>query len=163
MTLLGSSVPGDFRYQPRRPAFSADGRFVVFLSNAETPAPGFDNPGGVDQVVLFDRVAGTSTLVTASSAAAGQASQGGLPAISADGRWIDFTSYALDLLPGVTTDGVYQYDRESGTLALVAPGIANAVLAAGGQPFAFQSTVPGLVPRDFNGIRDDVFLFSPTP
>jgi Tol biopolymer transport system component len=163
VTLLGSSVPLGRAYQPRRPALSADGRFIVFLSNARTPVPGFDNPNGNDQVVLYDRVAGTSTLVTASSVAAGQASQGGLPAISADGRWIDFTSYALDLLPGVTTDGVYQYDRESGALALVAPGIANAVLASGGQPFAIQSTFSGLVRRDFNGVDNDVFLFSPAP
>ena len=163
VTLLSSSVPLVRPYQPRRPALSADGHFIVFLSKARTPVPGFDNPDGNDQVVLYDRVAGTSTLVTASSVAAGQASQGGLPAISADGRWIDFTSYALDLLPGVTTDGVYQYDRLSGTLALVAPGIANAVLASGGQPFAFQSTFSGLVPRDFNGVDNDVFLFSPTP
>ncbi|HEY0558604.1 MAG TPA: hypothetical protein VGG20_30405 [Thermoanaerobaculia bacterium] len=164
LTLLSSSVAALGRpYQPRRPALSADGHFIVFLSNARTPVPGFDNPEGNDQVVLYDRVAGTSTLVTASSAAAGQASQGGLPAISADGRWVDFTSYALDLLPGVTTDGVYQYDRLSGTLAFVAPGVANAILASGGRPVAFQSTFPGVVPRDFNGVDNDVFLFSQVP
>jgi len=163
VTLLGSSLPFIRGYPPRRPALSADGHFIVFLSNARTPVPEFDNPDGNDQVVLYDRVAGTSTLVTASAVVAGQASQGGLPAISPDGRWIDFTSYAQDLLPGVVTEGVYQYDRLSGTLALVAPGIANAVLASGGRPLAFQSTFPGLVPRDFNGVDNDVFLFSPAP
>jgi Tol biopolymer transport system component len=165
VTLLGSSSPGGPGYAPRLPALSTDGGFIVFLSNARTPAPGFDNPGGGDQVVLYDRVAGTTTLVTASALAAGQASEGGAghPAITPDGRWVDFTSYAEDLLPGVTTEGVFQYDRESGTLALVAPAIANAVLATGGGSVAFQSTASNLVPRDFNGVRNDVFLFTPAP
>src|SRR4029077_4224093 len=149
-------APGGPALSPLLPALSADGVFIVFLSNARTPAPGFDNPGG-DQVVLYDRVAGTTTLVTASALAAGQASEGGAgrPAITPDGRWVDFTSYAEDLLPGVTTDGVFQYDRESGSLARAAPAIANAVLATGGRSVAFQSTASNLVPRDFNGVRDD--------
>ncbi len=165
VTLLGSSSPGGPGYSPRLPALSADGGFIVFLSNARTPAPGLDNPGGGDQVVLYDRVAGTATLVTASALAAGQASEGGAghPAITPDGRWVDFTSYAEDLLPGVTTAGVFQVDRESGSLALVAPAIANAVLATGGRSLAFESTASNLVPRDFNGVRDDVFLFTPAP
>jgi Tol biopolymer transport system component len=165
VTLLGVSSLLVRNFVPRLPTLSTDGGRVAFLSNAETPAPGFDNPGGGDQVVLYDRVAGTTTLVTASALAAGQASEGGAgrPAITPDGRGVDFTSYAEDLLAGVTTEGVFQYDRESGTLALVAPAIASAVLATGGRSVAFQSTASNLVPRDFNGVRDDVFLFSPAP
>ncbi len=155
------------------PALSADGRFVAFLSNAETPVPGFDNPTGGFQAVLYDRVAGAFTLVTASASAPGQASQGNTLslAITPDGHWVTFDG-AADVLPGAAgvpaeADGIFRYDRLSGavsTVALASPAFSSLLLpSADGRSVAFESAASDLVARDFNGVRDDVFLAVLTP
>jgi Tol biopolymer transport system component len=170
--LLGASDINSRAFPILEPVLSADGRFVAFLTNAETPAPGFDNPSHTFQVILYDRVAGTSILVTASASAAGQASLGstGALAITPDGRWVVFSG-ATDVLPGAAGDpadlagGIFRYDRTSGAIAAIAlatPAFGSALVpSADGRSVAFESATPNLVPRDFNGIRTDVFLFSP--
>ena len=177
VTLLGGSIRSGRLAPPCQPTLNADGRFTVFLSNAEIPAPGFTNPTLANQVVLYDRIAGTSTLVTASALTPGQASTGGAgdPAISPDGRYIAYASGASDLVaPGRSGYGVgiYLYDRVTGTTTAVTPAPAvpspytyAAVprLSADGRSIAFESQAAHLVPRDFNGIRTDVFLFTRTP
>jgi Tol biopolymer transport system component len=154
VTLLGGSRSNT--YPPCQTALSADGRWAAFLSNADHPAPGFDNPAGTPQVVLYDRVAGTSTLVTASALVPGQASQGSArdPAISPDGRYVAYVS-----------GGLYLYDRVAGTTIAVTPAPDAAVprLGADGRSIAFESRAAGVVPRDFNGARTDVFLFTRNP
>ncbi len=154
ITLAGVSDLPIRGYAPRRPALSADGRWLVFLSNAETPAPGFDNPGHADQVVLFDRVTGARTLLTPSALVPGQADQAdaALPAITPDGRWIAFQVFGA---------GLYLYDRLAGTASLVAATEGNALLLSDdGREIALESALSNLVPRDYNGVRRDVFLFS---
>ena len=177
VTLLGGSIRLNRPYSPCQAALSADGRWIAFLSNADHPAPGFDNPAGTPQVVLYDRVAGTSTLVTASALVPGQASQGGsaYPAISPDGRYVAYVGGASDLVaPGRSGYGIglYLYDRVAGTTTAVTPApavsspYADAAvprLSADGRSIAFESHAAHLVPRDFNGIRNDVFLFTRTP
>jgi Tol biopolymer transport system component len=163
VTLLGGSIRPNRPYSPCQAALSADGRWIAFLSNADHPAPGFDNPAGTPQVVLYDRVAGTSTLVTASALVPGQASQWGGrdPAISPDGRYIAYVS-----------GGLYLYDRVAGTTTAVTPAPAVSSpytdaavprFSANGRSIAFESHAAHLVPRDFNGVRTDVFLFTRTP
>ncbi len=176
VTLLGGSTRSGRFAPPCQPTLSADGRWVAFLSNAETPAPGFDNPARTLQIVLYDRIAGTSTLVTSSVLAPGEGSQGGAfnPAISPDGRYVAYAGNGLDLVaPGQTSSGnaVYLYDRVAGTTTPVTPlppvysflgGFAPR-LSADGRSVAFESSAPNLVPRDFNGFRTDAFLFTRTP
>jgi Tol biopolymer transport system component len=145
ITLLSTSVGvGD-----RHPSVSADGRWITFLSNA--------NPEGTDQVVLYDRIAGTSTAVTA-----GQGTAVG-PTITPDGGKIVFSDDAPDLLPDLTgaVDRIYEYDRDAATLSLIAPGTGSPLPSADGRAVAFETTAP-LAPRDFNG-RQDVYLFTQTP
>jgi Tol biopolymer transport system component len=172
VTFLGGSSRVPHGFQPRQPALSADGRQVAFLTNAETPAPGFDNPGRTDQVVLYDRIAATRTLLTPSALLSGQASQGtaASPLLTPDGRYVAFASSG-DLLPGDSaTDGLFLYDRIAGVTSLVARvpystlalrGASAPQLRADGRSLAFQSRWSGLVPGDFNGVRDDVFLATP--
>lgn len=89
----------------------------------------------------------------------------GHPSISADGRYVVFTSNNA-LVPGDTngmTD-VYMRDRVSGTTQLVSltstGGIAlsggsyNARISADGSAVAFVSSAIDLVPGDTNGVRD---------
>jgi Tol biopolymer transport system component len=144
-TVAGTTVGlGD-----RHPSVSADGRWITFLSN--------DNPTGRDQVVLYDRVAGTATAVTAGQGTAAS------PTITPDGGKIVFSDDAPDLLPDLAgaVDRIYEYDRDAAALSLIAPGTGSPLPSADGRAVAFESTTP-LAPHDFNG-RQDVYLFTRTP
>ena len=155
LTLVGTSASeGD-----RPLALSGDGRWLAFLSHRQA-LPGVSNPGGTDQLYLYDHVARTAVLVTRAAGSALQASHGSAasPALSADGRWLAFASDAPDLLAG-GKPGVFLFDRMAGTLTAVAsaPGDVPAV-SDDGRVVAFESATP-LVAGDYNG-RADVFAWS---
>src|SRR2546430_16487541 len=86
------------------PAIAADGRFVAFASDA-TNLVGRDTNGAVD-VFVHDRVTGATKRVSVSStgAQANDDSFAGFfaPAVSADGRFVAFSSDATNLVPGDT-------------------------------------------------------------
>jgi hypothetical protein len=88
------------------PSISADGRYVVFRTQANNLVDGDTN--GVEDVVLHDRVTGVAERLSVSSAGeqANGLSQPGLMAnaISADGRVVVFDSLATNLVPGDTND-----------------------------------------------------------
>src|SRR2546430_15507603 len=101
------------------PAMSADGRFVAFASDA-TNLVGRDTNGAVD-IFVHDRVTGATKRVSVSStgAQANDDSFAGFfaPAVSADGRFVAFSSDATNLVPGDTngrTD-VFVRDRRPTT------------------------------------------------
>ena len=82
------------------PAISADGRFVVFESDASNLVGGDTN--GVRDIFVRDRSTGKTTLVSRSSAGV-QGNGGSLAAaISADGRFVVFESDASNLVGGDT-------------------------------------------------------------
>ena len=90
----------------------------------------------------------------------------GFPAISADGRFVSFTSHATNLVPDDTnaSDDVFVHDRTTGatTRASVATGSAqalghsgpNSALSRDGHIVAFSSDATNLVAGDTNGIAD---------
>src|SRR5262245_19378532 len=82
---------------------SADGRWVVFSSNAGNLVPS-DTNAAVD-IFLHDLVGGSTTRVSVDSA--GQQSNGysSSPSLSADGRYVAFDSQASNLVSG-DTNGV---------------------------------------------------------
>jgi Tol biopolymer transport system component len=108
-------------------AISANGRFVAFESSATTLVPGDTN--GVDDVFLHDRRTGTTTRVSVSSAGAQADHVSGSPAISANGRFVAFASYAANLVPGDTNDwyDVFVHDTRTGSTERIS------VPAGGGQ------------------------------
>jgi hypothetical protein len=118
-------------------AVSADGRFVAFTSNAGNLTP---NSSSVPQALyLRDQLAGTNLLVSANTN--GYAATGGWSsdaAISADGRFVAFTSGATNLAPGdtITMTGarsnVFVHDMQLGTNYLVSINVGGTV--AGNQP-----------------------------
>ena len=81
------------------PDISANGRFVAFASGAQNLVP-FDT-NGVDDVFVHDRLLG-STIRIDVTANGGEAIGGGSagPSLSADGRYVTFTSAATNLVPG---------------------------------------------------------------
>jgi Tol biopolymer transport system component len=161
-----------------RPAVSADGRWVAFISNAPNLAPS-DGDTLID-VFVRDRHTGETTLVSKSSAGVkGNAdsgfwfNNGAVPAISATGRYVAFTSSATNLAPGLA-GGVFVHDRdadgngvfdEPGGVATIrmsaaangTPGngfSAGPAISANGRFVAFFSSATNLVPLDLNGAID---------
>jgi len=124
-------------FQPE-PRISADGRFVVFTSQATNLAAGQSGFPGRDQVFLFDRETGLNTLVshTPASAATGLSGEARGTAISGDGRWILFWSNASDAVAGqVDGNGAYDlflHDRTTGRTSLVSHASSSALVAGNG-------------------------------
>ncbi|MBM3987695.1 MAG: hypothetical protein FJ294_07035 [Planctomycetes bacterium] len=144
-------------------AISADGRFVAFASLHGNLVPGDTN--STWDVFVRDRAAGTT--VRASQLPGGPQGNGmsGQPAISANGRFVAFSSLASNLAPldaNGSTD-VFVFHRTSGLLELVsvtpagfpgAQGAAQPALSAEGMLVAFTSPGADFVPFDTNGVED---------
>ncbi|MFZ2405828.1 MAG: hypothetical protein WAW41_11870 [Methylobacter sp.] len=158
----GSSRTGAF-------SISADGRYVAFNSIAANLVPGDTN--GLSDVFVRDRLTGATTRVSVDSA--GMEGNAGsernkYPAISADGRYVAFTSLSDNLVPGDTNEAqdVFVHDRTTGSTARVsvdssglqATGHSQSpALSASGRYVAFSSDADNLVPGDTNG-HSDVFV-----
>ncbi len=80
------------------PDITADGRFVAYRSAADNLVPNDTN--GLPDIFLYDRLAGSTTLVTADRFGSGSADNRSLtPAFSGDGRTLLLVSWAADLVP----------------------------------------------------------------
>jgi Tol biopolymer transport system component len=157
------------------PSLSADGRWVAFYSEATNLVSG--QTGGAGGIYLFDRIAGTVTLVSHSAASPTGNRSSSAPALSADGRFVTFVSSASDLVSGQVTqsyiDNYFLYDRITGTTALVShipssevttgvlspDTLAPPRISADGAWVAFASPSPDLVAGDHDGTWD-AFLYS---
>jgi len=158
------------------PAISPDGRFVAFCSLATNLVLG-DTTGGYDAFVR-DRLNGVTERVSVSST--GEQADGWLHgiAISADGRFVVFSTLAANLVPGDTNSSydVFLRDRQTGTTERVSVGSAGEqgdgdsgysdaprfaapllAISADGRFIAFTSSADNLVAGDTNG-RPDVFV-----
>jgi Tol biopolymer transport system component len=157
-------------------AISSGGAFVAFTSTASDLAAGLTT-SGFENVFLFDRAAGSATLVSRSAAGATTAGNGASaqPTLSADGRYTAFASAATDLAAGQadTNNGtdVFLWDRSDGSLALVSHAAGAAAtagdaasdrpaLSGDGNRVAFLSFAGDLLngQADSAGSRD-VFLY----
>ncbi len=146
-------------------AISADGRFVAFRSSASNLVAGDTNDAF--DVFVHDRVSGVTTRVSVTSAGAQTAGSAPEedPAISADGRYVAFTSSATDLVAGDTNgvSDVFVHDRETGATTLVSVASdgtqaddysGNPAISADGRFVAFMSFAANLVAGDTNGCPD---------
>lgn len=149
-----------------QPAISADGRLVAFASYASNLVSGDTN--GVDDIFVHDRLSGETTLVSVSSAGVQSDFVSREPALSGDGRYVAFISWAANLVPGDTNGvaDVFVRDRvrhttirvslsSSGTQANGLSWISS--ISGEGRYVAFGSRASNLVPGDTNEI-DDVFV-----
>ncbi|WP_164867950.1 PD40 domain-containing protein [Rhodovarius crocodyli] len=145
---------------------SADGLYLVFQSDATNPSLADTN--GVTDIWRQNR--GTGVLervsVSASGVEANGASYGA--AISADGRYVVFTSMATNLVTGDTNGfaDIFRKDMQTGAVLLVSlntvGAAANSVsygaaVNSDGRYVAFLSAASDLVAGDTNGLID-VFL-----
>jgi Tol biopolymer transport system component len=104
---------------------SADGRFVAFDSLATNLVPNDTN--GQGDVFVHDRRTGTTERISIPST--GGEGNGGswCPAISADGRFVAFMSYATNMVPNDDNHDpdIFVRDRLLGTTELVSVGMTG--------------------------------------
>lgn len=148
------------------PVLSGDGRYVAFTSNATNLVPGDTN--GKADVFLRDRLLGTTERVSVSSA--GGEGNGGswTPDISADGRFVVFTSGADNLVAGDTNgrEDVFLRDVLLGETTRISASWTGAGadhqslwprVSGDGSVVTFMSRATNLVPDDDEGF-EDVFV-----
>ncbi len=117
VTLITPALPGG-PYTPNGPSqtigassISADGQRVVFSSAATDITPtsvplGF---GGGENLFLWDRATESTQMITVDSTGELPAG-GGVPKLSANGRFVAFQSSAIDLVPGFRNNNTFQPD-----------------------------------------------------
>ncbi|OQX59363.1 MAG: hypothetical protein B5M52_03630, partial [Helicobacteraceae bacterium 4484_230] len=150
----------------RGPSISADGRYVAFHSYASNLVPG-DTNNQVD-VFVYDRTAGTTIRVSVSFNGAKENGHSYPSSISADGRYVAFSSYASNLVPGDSNGNMdaFVYDRDTGTTERVS--VSSGMLqgnnesccpsiSADGRYVAFESYASNLVLND-NNKAEDIFV-----
>lgn len=149
-----------------QPAISGDGRFVAFTSTGSDLVVGDTN--GVADVFVRDRVAGTTERVSVATGGTQGSGRSSEPAVSADGRYVSFTSEAANLVASDTNGvaDVFVRDRTAATTVRVSVTSAGAQLnqasmasdlSPSGAWAVFTSAATNAVSGDSNN-ADDVFL-----
>ncbi|MFJ8623140.1 TolB family protein [Kitasatospora sp. NPDC093550] len=167
----GSALSGFTDYV----GINADGRYVVFESDAENVVPGLQVQGRTE-VYLRDRATGRTELISGglTGADTDKFHASYAPSISANGRYVAFVSARTDLVPGMpggaatpslatpslarpyTWDyNIYVTDRWTGTTRLVSLGAdgkpgdsmsLNPTISADGHTVGFTSFASNLLP-----------------
>jgi hypothetical protein len=159
---------------------SADGRFVVFVSDATNLAPNQSDGNNANDIFVRDRQTNTMVLVSHTAASANKAGDAisDSPQISSDGRWITYASLASDLVSGIVDlaggANVYLYDRVNDITTLVShsfvgPNFTGAdfsfspAISADGRFVTYTSYAVDLVTGQSDSNDDtDVFVFDRT-
>jgi Tol biopolymer transport system component len=158
------------------PDISDDGRYVAFASDAVNLVSGDTNKA--EDIFVRDRQTGQTSRISVDSAG-GQSNDISMwPALSADGRYVAFTSYASNLVSGDTQmcpeplvgeyncGDIFVHDRQTGRTVRASvdssgnQGNANSyrpAISADGRYVAFESEASNLVSGDTNG-ASDIFI-----
>lgn len=163
------------------PEISADGRYVAFLSLGTDLVAGQSDANSDWDLFVFDRVAGTSTLVSRAAGTSTTTGDDGVSqnghALSADGNWIALASDADNLVAGQGASflpQVFLFDRTAETMTLVSHAAAGATtpgngasdeptLSSDGTFLSYHSTAPNLVAGQTDSSSSfDVFLWERT-
>ncbi len=105
----------------RTPDISDDGRFIAFASDATNLIGAGNDTNGMTDIFLHDRQTNVTTRVSVDSGGAEADDNSQNPAISADGRFIAFSSDATNLI-GTDTNGfrdIFLHDRLTGVTTRV--------------------------------------------
>jgi Tol biopolymer transport system component len=156
----------DANGQSGSPAMTPDARFVAFESDASDLVN--DDGNGATDVFVRDRLRGSTERVSVDSSEREAHGASFDPAISADGRFVAFTSLAEDLVPDDDNhwSDVFVRDRLRKVTFRVSIGSRGGqgsegsfapAISADGRFAAFVSQAPDLVPDDFN-FSWDVFV-----
>jgi Tol biopolymer transport system component len=124
-------------------AVSANGRFLAFISSASNLVPGDTN--GVSDVFVYDRVADSFERVSVSSAGDQGNAESGIDALtmSADGRFVVFSSDATNLVANDTNDYADKFIHDRATGATRRLGAiqfySSTAISADGRYLAFDA------------------------
>jgi Ca2+-binding RTX toxin-like protein len=157
-----------------RPSISADGRFVAFQSYASNIVPGDTNSSPdsfpSEDIFVRDTLTNTTTRVSLDSAGNQANRFSDRASISADGRFVAFTSEASNLVPGDTNNrnDIFLRDTLTNTTTRVSVDSAGnqqngssffnaSSISADGRFVAFESNASNLVPGDTNR-SGDIFV-----
>jgi len=148
-------------------ALSADGRYVVFDSDATNLVP-HDTNRRTD-IFRHDRLTGRTTLISVSSTGYEGNNDSFAPSISANGRFVIFESFASNLARGRgPRENIFVRDLALGTTSVVnvpagggrrAPELVKqllqrAAISNDGRVAAFTSTAANLTPDPTNGVAN---------
>lgn len=142
---------------------SRDGRYALFISEAANLVAGDTND--VADLFLYDAVADQVERINLGSGGTqSNESISGAVAVTADGRWVFFTSNALDLVPGAVLHPaqIYLRDRATGTTTLLIRGgdglpLSDSMYLADASEdgrYVLLSTAAALLPVDTNQAPD---------
>jgi Tol biopolymer transport system component len=162
-SVTSAGAAGEGIHKTLTSAISADGRYVVFASDYEYIV----GSGGRDyQVYLRDMKANTTVCVSVTPYGLMGNSDSNDPAISADGRFVTFTSEAANLVEGDTHDqDVFVRDMKAGVTRIASetslginPNQSSAYsdISGDGTVVAFMSLANNLLEDgvDGNGLAD---------
>ena len=149
-----------------RRALSSDGRYFVFATNNDGVLP--EDQNGFQDVYLRDRWTGQLELISVGVGGAPADSYSLWTSISADGRYVAFSSRASNLVANDTNNelDVFLRDRQLGTTELISVSTQGVQsnhqsqspsVSADGQRVAFTSFANNLVAGDTEG-HVDVFV-----
>jgi Tol biopolymer transport system component len=149
-------------------SLSMNGRFIAFASDADNLVAGDTN--GCPDVFMRDTLNGTNLLISMATNSSAEGDFSSIePVISGDGRYVAFTSYADNLVPGATNgaNNVFRRDLQTATTILVSSkagggGAANGncslpLISADGSCVLFRSVASNLTTGAFGG-TNNLFL-----
>jgi Tol biopolymer transport system component len=153
------------------PVITADGRYVAFTSDASNLVNGDTN--GQDDVFVHDRQTGQTNRISLAGGGTQGNGNSSAPAISADGRYVAFSSAASNLVTGDSNGfiDIFVHDWQSGQTTLVSTAAdgtqgnltsSSPAISADGRYIAFTSSASNLVNGDTNN-RADVFVYNGGP
>ncbi|MHB8995655.1 MAG: Ig-like domain-containing protein [Armatimonadota bacterium] len=165
-----SSAGAEANSTSRFATISANGRFVTFSSYASNLVNNDTN--GDEDVFVHDLVTGATSRASVGADGVQANWDSRFPAISADGRYVSFSSEASNLSTGDSNDfdDVFVRDRFEGTTVSASlatgGGVGNGpsadsfapALSDDGRYVAFVSSANNLVTGDTNG-ADDIFIY----
>jgi len=148
-----------------QPFISSDGRYVTFTSYASNLV--LDDTNGYADIFLRDCLLNITQRISLSSNAEEGNGESYESSISADGRFVAFSSYASNLVVDDTNgcQDVFVYDRLNNItqrISLALDGEANfgsydPIISADGNFIAFTSDASNLVETD-NNWNPDIFI-----
>ena len=171
-TTLGLPFVSVFRF-----AMSADGRFFVFQSSA---ASVFGEGSGFPAIFVYDRKIEMARMVSVNMEGGDPNGVSFAPAVSADGRYVSFSSNASNLVANDENgiEDVFVYDQQTGITSRVSVNVEGgdpdgqsgsigggsfrAPLTTNGRYVAFSSDATNLVAGDANEFID-IFIVDRGP